>query len=131
MDERALGAPAYGARDMRKRRAAGPARQDEFLQRRKIRIERFDGGFEALHVRIGDGRETRDGELAPQVEEIVLDGGQEVADRGGKIFGEQQPQRRIELVDVADRCDPRRVLGHAGSVAQSGRPGVSGLGDDA
>ncbi len=51
-------------------------------------------------------------------------------DRVGQRFREQQPDRRVELVDRADRLDPRRILGHPRAVAQAGRAGVAGTGND-
>ena len=54
----------------------------------------------------------------------------QLAHRVGQRFGEQHAQRRIELVDVADRVDARRVLGHARAVAEAGRAGVAGARDD-
>src|SRR5262249_8411302 len=42
----------------------------------------------------------------------------------------QHAQGRIELVDVADRRDPRGILGHTRPIAEAGGPGVTGAGHD-
>ncbi len=48
----------------------------------------------------------------------------------GQRLGEQEPQRRIELVDAADRLDARRILRDPRAVAQAGRAGIAGARDD-
>ncbi len=131
MDKRALGAAADGPRDVRNRGSVGPAREDEFLERREFRIERLDGGFESLDVNIRNCPVPRNGQFAPKVEEIVLDRRQQFPNRGRDFQGEQEAERRVELVDVAYRSDSCSVLAHARSVAEAGGAGISRLGDDA
>ena len=110
MHERPLGAPADGARDVRERRRARAARQDEFLQWPEIGIERLDGVFEARNMSVGDCVMPGHRQLAAQVEQIVLRIGEARDDRRRQRLGQQQPDRRIELVDLADRRDTRGIL---------------------
>ena len=70
---------------------------------------------------------ARDAELAAQVEELVLHGGQEVADvRGDAGHGEDHADRAVAFVHAAVGLDARVVLGDAAAVAESGRAVVAG-----
>jgi hypothetical protein len=60
----------------------------------------------------------------------VLHLGQAAGDGRRQVFGEEQAEVRIELVDRTDGVDARRILGHARAVAQAGRSGVAGPSDD-
>ena len=48
----------------------------------------------------------------------------------GQRLAQQESQRRVELVDLADGGDPCRILADARAVAEAGGPGVAGAGDD-
>ena len=67
-DQRALGAAADGARDVRERGGARAARQDEFLERREVGVEALDVGFEALDVGVGDRAVAGNRQLAAEIE---------------------------------------------------------------
>jgi hypothetical protein len=71
-----------------------------FLQRREVGVEALDLVLEPRHVRVGDGHVPGNRKLAAQVEEVVLDAREAVDGVLGKRFGEQQPERRVELVDA-------------------------------
>jgi hypothetical protein len=107
-----------------------PPGEDELLQWRELGVEAFDRFLEALHVRVGDGDVPGYGELAAQVEKIVLDAGEAVGCERWKRFREQEADRRVELVDRSDRVDPGRVLCDARAVAQPRGAVVTGAGDD-
>src|SRR5512140_2756694 len=74
---------------------------------------------------------ARNGQLASQVEQVVLDVGQQRGDRGRQRVGECDADRRIQLVDGADRLDAGAGLGYARAVAEARGSGVPGAGDDA
>src|SRR5581483_928047 len=122
----ALRAAAHGACDMAQRRGARSAGQDELFQRRQLCVEAVEQLFQAQDVRLADAAVTRNAELAPEVEEFVLDVGQAVAHRVRQRLGEQHADRAVQLVDRADRLDARAVLDHARSVAETGGAGVPG-----
>ncbi len=107
-----------------------PPGQHEFLQRREVGVETLDVGFEPRDMRIGDGLPAGNRQFAAEVEQIVLDRCQALRERVGQPFGEQDADRRIEFVDVADGGDPRRILRHPRAVAQAGGTGVAGARDD-
>jgi hypothetical protein len=44
----------------------------------------------------------------------------------GSGSGQQQPERRIELVDLAECGDAGRILRDARSIAEAGRAGIAG-----
>ena len=97
----------------------------------EVGVEALDVGLEPRDVRVGHRRVARDRQLAAQVEQVVLDSGRgSPRPASGSGFGEQHADRRVELVDAADRVDARRVLGHARAVAQAGGAGVAGARHD-
>ncbi len=128
--ERALRAPADGAGEVGKRRGAGAAGQDEFLEGREVRVEGGHRRLEALDVRVAHHRVAGDGEFAPEVEKVVLNAVEQVADRVGHRLGEQDAEGGVELVDVAQGGDPRAVLGDARAVREAGLSLVAGPGGD-
>src|ERR1700709_893951 len=69
---------------------------------------------------------TGNAKLTAKVEEIVLDGRQRGAYVVRKRFAEQHAKLRIQLIDIADRRDPRVVLLHAAAIAEAGRAVVAG-----
>ena len=93
-------------------------------------LNALDGILETRDVGVGDCGVPGNRQLAAQVEEIVLDAREAVDDGVRQRFGEQETQRRVELVDIADRVDPRRILRHARAVAQARRAGVARARDD-
>ena len=93
MDERPFCAAADCPRDVRNRGSVSPSREDEFLERREFRIEPLDGSFESLDVSIRNGLVPRNGQFAPEVEEIVLDRRQHFSNRGRDSRGEQKAER--------------------------------------
>src|SRR5207344_703292 len=99
--EGALGAAADRACDVREARRARSAGQDEFLQRRQIRVEAIDGVLEAQDVCVADSVVTGNRQLTAKVEQIVLDFDQARGDIRGQRFREQYAEHRIQLVDGA------------------------------
>ena len=74
--------------------------------------------------------EARDRQLAPEVEQLVLDHDQQLPHVRRQRLGEQHTELRIELVDVAHRLDPKVVLRDARAIAEPRRAVVSGPGRD-
>jgi hypothetical protein len=89
--------------------------------------ERF---VEASHRFVLQQRVARDRQLAAEVEELVLDDDEERADVVGKRLGEEDAERRVELVDVAERGDAGVALRDPAAVAEPGRAVVAGAGRD-
>ena len=111
----------------RRHRSAG---QDEFLERRQFVVELGDEFFKAGDVRLADDVVSRDAHFAAEVEKIVLDAEQCVANRRRQLAGEQHAEARVELVDLADDVDAQAVLGDSRAVAQAGRSGIAGARDN-
>ena len=73
---------------------------------------------------------TGNRQLAAQIEQVVLNLDQVRRDRIRQRLGQQHAERRIELVNGADRVDSCAILGDARAVAQAGGSGVAGACDD-
>ena len=106
-----------------------PGRMNSFSAPRSA-LKLSTASSSRAHMGIGDRDVTRDRQLAAQVEEVVLDAREARGDGVRQRLGEKEAQRRIELVDIADRVDTRRILRHARAVAQAGRAGVARARDD-
>src|SRR2546423_12315559 len=76
----ALGTPADRAREVRGRRGARAARQDELLQRRERAVPMFEALFQTLNLRFAEKRMAGNADLAAEVEEIVLHVREELRD---------------------------------------------------
>src|SRR5438132_1563277 len=129
-DDRALGAPANGAREMREACGARPAREDEFLQRRQHGVELVEQRLEPLNLAFGHRRTARNRDVPAQIEQIVLDVLEDRAYFFGNPLGEQQADRGIELVDLSERDDARAVLARPRAVAEARFAGIAGTGVD-
>ena len=68
---------------------------------------------------------TRNAQLAPQVEKIMLHAGKDRMHRFGQVFGEQHADRAVQFVHRADRFDARRVFPHTRAVGEAGGAVVS------
>src|SRR5215212_5582845 len=110
---------------MTKRSRAAAAGQNEFLQRRErgvMAVERlletgYMGGLEAVMA--------RNRQLAAELEQDVLDAGEQIVDVRTDRFADQEPELAVELVHRADRLDAQAVLGHARAIAQTGLAAVA------
>jgi hypothetical protein len=126
----ALGAARHGAAHMGLGGAAPAGGQDELLQARQLGVVARQRLVQLQH-RLGlEQLEARDRQLAAQVEQLVLDVGQQLAHRLGQGLAQQQADVRVELVHIAHGVHAQAVLGHAGVVAQAGGAVVSGAGGD-
>ena len=138
-DAGALGPPHRRPRDMERRRRRMSAGQHEAGERRQIGIECVDRLFKLRYLagddpqRAGRRREiiARRRQIGAQIEQIVLDQGERGSDRIAGLVGNGDADRRIGLVDLADRRQPQRILGDARAIDQPRRPGVAGAGIDA
>ena len=69
-------------------------------------------------------------QLATQIEQLMLDHDEQLAQLGRQRLGEQHAEMRIELVDIAHRGDAKMVFSHPLAVAEAGRAVVAGAGRD-
>src|SRR4051812_41673314 len=111
---------------MRESRRATAAGENEILERRQRRVERVELALQPGDVRFADQRVAGYRQLAAEIEEIVLDRGQRLAERGGKLLREQHAERAVELIDVADRRHASGILRRSRSVGETGRAVVAG-----
>ena len=130
MHERALGAPANRARDVREARRPRPARQDELLERSQVGVELTDRFFQAQDLHFAHRVVAGDRKLSAEIEQIVLHLGEVVRHGAREGLGEQHTQRRVELVDRTNGLDARGILGDPRAVAKPGCSGISGAGDN-
>jgi hypothetical protein len=86
------------------------------------RLVQFEHGLGLEQLVAGDGQ------LAAEVEQLVLDLDQQRAHIGGHVLAQQQADVRVEFVHVAHGVHAQAVLGHAGVVAQAGGAGIAGAG---
>src|SRR5262245_9901188 len=115
---------------MSERGSPGSARQDELLQRRKFAVERLEQALEALDRHLGDDRVAGDGDLAAEIEKVVLHADERVAHLAGQLLREQHAERRVQLIDLAERSDARARLRDARAVAEAGLTRIAGTGRD-
>src|SRR5262245_2374405 len=116
----ALGAPAYRARKMTERRGAAAAWQNKILERRQLRVVPVEQLLQTRDVCWRDALVARDGKLTAQLEEIMLNADQCLAQILRQRLGEQQADTAVELVHGADGFHSGAVLGDARAVAQAG-----------
>jgi hypothetical protein len=129
IDQRALGTPADHACDMRKRCSATAAREYEFAQRRQVIVELLDQVVDPGDVGFGYQRMTGQTQFSAKVEQVVLHADQRVANGVWQCFSQQQADVAVQLIDVAQRGNPRLVLGDAFSGCQAGAAVIAGAGD--
>jgi len=125
-DDAALGAPAHGAAHMRLRGRPAAAGQDELRQPRQGRVVVRQPRVQARHLHVLQHRVAGNAQLAAEVEQVVLDVHEVPLHFVGQGLGQQQAEVRVELVDVAHRLHPQRVLARARAVAQAGAAVVAG-----
>ena len=130
-DRLALGPAHDGAGQVATRGGLASRRQDEVLQRRQIVVVMVQLPLQRLDIVAGDGGMARDAQLAAQVEQLVLHGGQQGADVVRHTgHGQQHADGRIGFVHRAVGGHARGVLAHARAVAQPGAAVVAGAGVD-
>src|SRR5438034_7378432 len=88
-DHAALGAPAHRARKVRARGGARAAWQDELLERRQTCVPGFEPLLETRDLRIAEQRVARDAQLAAEVEQVVLDFAQRIAQLRRQLLREE------------------------------------------
>jgi hypothetical protein len=129
-NHRPFGAARHGAAHMGQRSGARAGRQDELGQARQVGVV-FGQRFVEQRHRLGlEQFKTGNGQLAAQVEELVLHLHQQLAHASRQFFAEQHADVRVQFVDVAHGMNTQAVLGHACVVAQAGGAVVAGAGCD-
>ena len=111
---------------MRRARARASARQYEFPERRQVRIEVVKSGFEHLDPGVVDDARPGHRELGADVEQRMLGVDEGFPDAFGDRTCQNDSEMGVELVQIAHRRDPGRVLGQPAAVGQSGRAVVTG-----
>jgi hypothetical protein len=86
----------------------------------------FEQGIQARHLLVLDQLVTGDAQLATEVEQVVLDRHQFLAQDRRHLLAQQQADEGVELVDFTQGRDARAVLAGAAAVAQSGAAVVPG-----
>src|SRR5262245_4052843 len=128
--EGALGAPAHRAREVGRSGGAAAAGQDELLERRELAIPFLDRVFQAFYLLVLQKRVPGNGELAAEVEQVVLHLLEHGPHLRGNFFRKNQSDTAVQLVDVAEGGDARAVLRHPGAVAKPGFARVPGARGD-
>src|SRR5262245_35612126 len=101
-------------------RRAGAARQDEFLERRKLTVELVERALEACDLARRHALATGNAEITAQIKKVILDVCQHFMHRLRQPLHEQYAQRRIELVDLAENGDAGAVFRYAHAVTEPG-----------
>ena len=112
------GAAADGARDVQRRTQRRTAGEDEAAERREFLLELVDQLLEPDHIVIGDHgfRHSRRqlvgriGELGAECKEVALNLLQGFVQRRVEWGCADQPEPRVQLVDLAVRVDARVVF---------------------
>ena len=125
-DHGALGAPADRASEVRQRSRARAAGQNEFLQWPELVIQSLQFGFQARHLFGLDQGVARHSQFATEVEQIVLDVGQQCSKVGRQRFAQQHAERAVQFVDVAQRVHTGTAFRHPRTIAQAGLATVTG-----
>mmetsp|Transcript_59447 Transcript_59447/g.140625 ORF Transcript_59447/g.140625 Transcript_59447/m.140625 type:complete len:244 (+) Transcript_59447:345-1076(+) len=115
---------------MREGRAAAAGRQDEFLEPRQGRVVVLQRLVQPQHRGVLQQLPAGPGEFAAEVEQLVLDGDQQLAHIVRQRFGEQHAEVGIEFVDIAHGLHAQVVLGHTAAVGEAGGAVVAGAGGD-
>src|SRR5258708_40053727 len=108
----------------------GAGGEDEFLEAGQRGVEPVEQCLEPLHLAFGHGGAAWNRDVPAQIEQIVLDILENRAYFFGNLLGEQHADRRIELVDLAQRDDARAVLARSRTVAEARFAGIAGTGVD-
>lgn len=104
--------------------------KDEFLKPGQIGVDAFKGVIDIGQGLLGENVVAGHGELAAQVEELVLDGGEECALFGGHGFAKEHSNVGVEFVNISQGDDAWVVLGKPRVVGQSRGAIIAGAGCD-
>jgi hypothetical protein len=124
-DQGQVGAARDRAGEVTSRCCRVAARQHEFLQPRQVGIPGLDRRLQALDLRLAKERMPGDADFAAQIEEVVLHLEQECAHLRGHVLGEDEADRAVQLIELAERMHPGMVFRDARAVAESRLTGVA------
>ena len=133
-DDRTLGTAADRAGEMQQGASLGSTRQDEAPQRRQFGVDPVDPVLETLdvfmsHRRLADAIGdfvSWISERGADGEQVALQALQHLREVGGEFrMHPDDPETRVQLVDVSVRRHTWIVLGHASSAEQRGAAGVA------
>ncbi|MNR24258.1 hypothetical protein D3C85_1413270 [compost metagenome] len=110
--------------------------QDEVLQRPELFVPQIDRRFQPFNFCQVQCLIHRHRQFATQVEQPMLTRRQHlndlaqsrIRDTFNRQAGQQHTHLTVQGVDLANRLDPRMILGHAAAVAQAGFAFVAGAG---
>ncbi len=121
-----LRATADRARDMQPRSSLAPAGEHETPELGQIGVEDVAVALDSIDLRLHDAQASlalhRNREVGPEIEELVLDAGENLRDLGRAPGRKDQPDGGVELVDGPERSDPGVELRHPGAVAERRLP---------
>src|SRR5690606_40141133 len=131
---RALGRAGDGTGDVQQGRAGRAARQHERVQLGQIGVELVAPALQPGDVPVVDAQRRPRGvgvdrvaQVGSDVEQVVLHLRQHLAYRWREVAeGQGDTDRRVALLHVGVRRDPRVGLGYALAVAEGGGPVVTG-----
>jgi ABC-type hemin transport system substrate-binding protein len=122
-----LRAPGDRSGQVAGRRGGAAARQDEFLQWRQVGVEPVQCLLEPRDMGVGDGVVPRNAQLATEVEQVMLDPGEDPSHFGRDVrHGQCHADCAVALIDRAVGFDAGAVLGHARAVSKPRRALVAG-----
>lgn len=126
----ALRATADRTGDVKSRRNLAPAGEDEALELGQLLVEVVAVALQRFDLRLGDPKPRlmlhRHREIGAQVEELVLDAREHLADRLRTVRGDDDPDGSIQLVHGSEGRDPGVELRDSASVPERRFPCVAG-----
>ncbi len=125
---RPLGAARHGAAHMRLRGRLRAAGQNELGQRRQFGVVVFQRVIKRGHLLGFEQRHAGHRKLAAEIEQIVLHLREQGVDGRRQPHAAQQPEMRIQLIDLAQRLNARGRFQTARAVPQPGGARVASAG---
>ena len=111
------------------RRPRPPPGSTKLLSSGSSALKRSQSGSSCVDLLLRDAQPAflleRHGEIGAEVEELVLDADEHLANRTAHTPGEHEPESRVQLVDGPVGGDPRVELRYARAVAERRLAGVA------
>jgi hypothetical protein len=132
----ALGAPAHGPGNVKRRTFAAAPGNDEGLERLKLLFAVIDGALELFYAAVVDARlrevivhflEVGCREQRADAEQIALHWNEDFVDARHRLDGASHAKDGVELVDIAVGFDAGVILLNPPASEETGISGVAGL----